>query len=312
MNHPTVDRPRRTVRARRLGAVATVAGLALAALASAPAAQAGTGDDKLRVVQHNTDMGGHQAALNAAQAWGDVDAITFQELCESQKNELVAAGWAVHWRAQKDGNARCPVTNGRTAKGNAIATKRGMGATSTHSLGSYGGRDFKLLCAEITGSGIAKSWVCTTHLALGYDDAPDGKANRTAQVNTITDVVNTWVGWDRRVVLTGDLNATPSSSELEPLYRVQGGGTDTDKFWEGDQSDNDYCGTGLCRDMQPTTDSKPPSPEHPEGRAARKLDYVFASFRGVDAHTGMSKGVVPVDSSGHHVIRGQVTFKPLG
>ena len=285
----------------KIGLLAAVAAVTGVSLVTAAPATAGTGDNQFRVIQHNTDMGGHQSAINEANSWGDVDAVTFQELCESHKDALVAAGWQVHWKPQIDGNAKCPVTaDGHTRKGNAIATRRGLGETQTRDLGTYGGRNFKLLCAHITGSGIANSWVCTTHLALGYDGAPDGAANRAAQTAKIADTLNPWVASGRRVVLTGDFNAVPASGELGPIYRVQGNGTDGDQFWEGDQSDASYCAS-LCRNMQPTTDN------------GRKLDYFFASHRGVDAHTGLSKGVVPTNpvTSGHYIVRGQVTFGPL-
>lgn len=287
------------------GVLAATLSLAAAAVVAAPSASAGTGDNDLRVIQHNTDMGGYQSAIDEANGWGDVDAVTFQELCESQKIELEQAGWKVHWKSQRNGNSKCAATaDGGTRKGNAIATKRGMGDTTTTNLGQAGGRTFRLLCAHITGTGISKSWVCTTHLALSYDKDGwrDGPANRERQVGTITGKLNGWVADGRRVVLTGDLNAAPSSKAVEPLYRVTGNGTDSDRFWEGDQG---ICDGALCRDMAVTTDAK-------EGHPARKIDYFFASWRGVDPRSGVSK--LPVDSgtSGHHVVRGRVTFKPLG
>jgi len=290
----------------RLAGALVAAGLVPGLLVvGSPQAQAGTGDDKVRVVQHNTDMGGPGTAIAEARRWGDVDAVTFQELCESQARRLRSDGWKVMWRPQRGGMSQCGLVDGKRRKGNAIATRRRIKAQEVVPLNSYGGRDFKLLCANLA-TGVAKSWVCTTHLALGYkggdtyDD--DGTANRGAQVALITGTLNQWVYDGRRVVLTGDLNESPTGPNIARLHRVgPGNSTDTDKFWEGDQSDDRYCPSGqLCQDMGSTTDG------------GRRIDYAFASWRGVNAHSGMSKGVVPSRTAGHHIVRAQVTFRPLG
>ena len=289
-------------RARAARILAAGIAIALCAMTTgSPGAAAGTGDNKLRVVQHNTDMGGYQSALSNATSWGDVDAVTFQELCEAQKLELEAAGWQVHWVAQREDNPACGAANGGTRKGPAIATKRGMDKSTAFSkwLGTYNDRAFFLICARITQSGIAKSWVCTTHLYLDGSEGGTGGAIRSEQTATIANVLDGWITTDnRRVVLTGDFNALPSSGEMANLYRVQAGGTDTDKFWEGDQADSKFC-NDLCRNMADTTDT------------GRKLDYFFVSHRGVDPRTGMDKSVVPSATSGHHIVRGEATFGAL-
>lgn len=295
------------VRRRLTGAAvlaALVPGLVLGGTGGSASA-AGTGDDRIRVVQHNTDMGGPWTAMEVARSWGDVDAITFQELCEAQMRKLRSQGWKVLWRSQKGGNDKCGSVDGKRRKGNAVVTKRRIKSTEVVELGTYGGRRFRMLCAHLGSTGVPNTTVCTTHLALGYQGGSthddDGKANRAAQVAIITAKTDQWVFDGRRVVLTGDFNEGPTGANIERLQRVESNGTtDTDKFWEGDQADDKYCAAGtLCRNMAPTTDGK------------RKIDYFFASHRSVNPHTGLSKGIVPSRTAGHHIVRGQVTFKPL-
>ncbi len=293
----------------RLRTAAVVLALALAAatlpgrLVTGPAS-AGVGDHKIRVIQHNTDMGGPASALNEAASWGDVDAITFQELCQSQISQVRAAGYQVMWKKQVQASS-CPATaDGMRWKGNAIATTRGLGTQKVTPLGTYGGRSFKLLCAKITRTGVAGSWVCTTHLALGYPDAPNGSRTRTTQARKIAGRLGPWIADGRRVVLTGDFNDKPKSAAIDALHRVRRDGTlgTRGRFWEGDQSDNGACGgDGLCRAMEPTTDPN-------ENGTRRALDYFFASYRGVGADRGMSKGLIDSATAGHWIVRGQVTF----
>ncbi len=291
----------------RLRALAVVLALAAATLpgplVSGPAA-AGVNDNKIRVVQHNTDMGGPASALAEAARWGDVDAITFQELCESQIPKVRAAGYQVMWRKQIQASGCPATTDGKRWKGNAIATKRGLGKQDVTPLGTYGGRDFKLLCANITRTGVAGSWVCTTHLALGYPGATNGTRNRTTQARKIAGRLNPWIAGGRKVVLTGDFNDQPKSTPIDALHRVRRDGSigTQGRFWEGDQSDDGVCGgSGLCRAMQVTTDPN-------EKGNRRALDYFFAGYRGVNAHTGMSKGLVDSPTAGHWIVRGQVKF----
>lgn len=269
-------------------------------------ATADVSDHKIRVIQHNTDMGGPASALEAAAGWGDVDAITFQELCKSQISQVRTAGYQVMWRKQIQASNCPPTANGKRWKGNAIATTRGLGTQKVTSLGTYGGRRFKLLCAKITRTGVAGSWVCTSHLALGYSDAPNGSKTRATQARKIAGRLSPWIADGRKVVLTGDFNDKPKSPAIDALHRVRRDGTvgRRGKFWEGDQSDNGACGgDGLCRAMDPTTDPN-------EKGTRRALDYFFASYRGVNADKGMSKGLVDSATAGHWIVRGQVTFGP--
>lgn len=288
-------------------AVALALGLTAVTLPGAAAtgpAAAGVSDSKIRVVQHNTDMGGPGSAVAEASSWGDVDAITFQELCQSQIPEVSSAGYEVMWRKQIQAPDCPPTANGKRWKGNAIATARGLGTEKVTPLGTYGGRDFKLLCAKITRTGVSGSWVCTSHLALGYSGAPNGTRNRTTQARKIAARLGPWIADGRKVVLTGDFNDNPKSTPIDALHRVKRDGTvgTNGKFWEGDQSDNSVCGgDGLCRAMEVTTD--------PNRKGTRRaLDYFFAGYRGVDAQRGLSKGVIDSATAGHWIVRGQVKF----
>jgi endonuclease/exonuclease/phosphatase (EEP) superfamily protein YafD len=279
------------------GKIAGVFALALAGtLPGVAPAQAlpDTSDNRIQVIQHNPDAQGPGPAMQAAADWdGGVDAITFQELCKSQVPQLEAAGYRVLWRQQR---AR---TSSSCRKGNAIASVHVFSNTSTYELLTRGTggqrRVFKLLCADLRGTGVARTTVCTSHFPLDYNGkkAPTGTRNRIVVANKIRDIVNRKISAGRRVVLTGDFNDSPKSAPLDRFYRVKGSG----RFWEGDQR----CSrTAVCRAMSPTTSG---------GRA---LDYFFASSPGVNKLTGVSKLVAKeYDTSGHHVIRGAVKFGAL-
>lgn len=267
---------------------------ASSATSSATAAAPGSSERQIRVIQHNTDAKGPAPAMLAAAEWGDVDAITLQELCKKNIADLTSAGYNVHWSQMRDrGKHGC-------RKGNAIASTRAFARTSVHHLITRGSgqkqRVFKLVCADLRGTGVARTTVCTTHFPLDYNGkkkAPTGEQNRIKVANKVRALVNARITGGRRVVLTGDFNDNPKSRPLDRFYKVKGNG----RLWEGDQR----CGkTRACRDMAVTTDS------------GRKLDYFFASSPGVNKLKGVSKLPVPkYDPQGHYVIRGSVTFGRL-
>lgn len=266
---------------------------------TAAPAVASTTDNNIRIVQHNTDMGGYQSAVAKANEWGDYDALAFQEICESQKLQAEAEGWKVHWVSQRDDTPTCPLVGNLRRKGLAIFASAGRVDTASYVtkwLLSYNGRAFYLICARLTNTGVANTWLCTAHFAQGDDAGTPGSDLRLEMSTKISNFLDGWVAEGKRVVLTGDFNAFPNTAELGPLYRVQGSGFDTDKFWEGDQAD--VC-TGLCRDMAVTTDND------------KKFDYFLASWRGVNPNTGLVKTLRDSDTSGHHIVRGQVTFGAL-
>jgi exonuclease III len=289
----------RALTAVGVGLAISTTAVITATVAAAPAV-ASTTDNKIRIVQHNTDMGGYQSAVRRANEWGDVDALAFQEICESQKLQAEAEGWKVHWVSQRDVTPSCPPTaQGSTRKGLAIFAQPGRVDTASYDtkwLLTYNGRAFYLICARLTNTGVPNTWLCTAHFAQGDDAGTPGSELRSQMSAKISAYLDGWVAEGKRVVLTGDFNAFPNTAELGPLYRVQGSGFDTDKFWEGDQAD--VC-TGLCRDMAFTTDNN------------KKLDYFFASWRGVNPNTGMVKTLLDSATSGHHIVRGQVTFGAL-
>ena len=270
----------------------------------AGSAAAGVSDNKIRVVQHNTDMGGPGSALAEASSWGDVDAVTFQELCESQIPEVKAAGYQVMWRKQVQSSGCPPTGDGKRWKGNAIATTRGLGTQKVTPLGTYGGRDFKLLCAKITRTGVSGSWVCTSHLALNYPGAPNGTENRTKQARKIAGRLGPWIADGRKVVLTGDFNDNPKSTPIDALHRVRRDGTD--------RFDGQVLGGRPERQQRVRRRRSVPGDgahHRPNRKGTRRaLDYFFAGYRGVNAGTGLSKGVVDSATAGHWIVRGQVKF----
>lgn len=281
------------------GKIVGVLALALAVplLGTAPAQSSrASSDNTIKVIQHNPDGLGPEPAMQAASDWGDVDALTFQELCQTQVATLRAAGYRVRWSLQRAANP----SGTRCRKGNAIATTRTFDGTKTYRLLTRGKKDkkriFTLLCANLTGTGVGGTTVCTSHFPLDYNSkkkAPTGRQNRIKVANKIRSIVNAKINAGRRVVLTGDFNDKPKSAPLDRFYRVKGNG----RFWEGDQK----CGsTKVCRSMPATTSN-----------GGRK-DYFFASSPGVDRLKGVSKLPVPqYDGAGHYVIRGSVKFGAL-
>lgn len=197
------------------------------------------------------------------------------------------------WR---EGRARSKAS---CRKGNAIASTHAFGDTDAYRLIARGSgtkrRVFRLLCADLRGTGVARTTVCTTHFPLDYNGgkAPTGTQNRVLVANKIRTILNRKISAGRRVVMTGDFNDNPKSAPLDRFYRVKGDG----RFWEGDQR----CGKkSVCRSMTDTTSN---------GRA---LDYFFASSPGVNKYSGVSKLAVPqYDTEGHYVIRGSVRFASL-
>jgi exonuclease III len=273
--------------------------LALAVVGTVPVAgpaQAApdTTDNKIQVIQHNTDAQGPGPAMQAAADWGGVDAITFQELCYSQKDDVEAAGYRVLWREQRKRTER-----GGCRKGPAIASTHAFADTDTYSLLTRGTGDakrtFKLICADLRGTGVRRTTVCTTHFPLDYngDAAPSGRENRIVVANKIRRILNAKISNGRRVVMTGDFNDKPRTRPLDRFYKVAGDG----RFWEGDQR----CGKRrVCRSMEATTSK------------GNKIDYFFASSPGVNKYTGVWKDVAKAyDPAGHYVIRGWVRFGSL-
>jgi endonuclease/exonuclease/phosphatase (EEP) superfamily protein YafD len=274
------------------GAVALTLAATLPVAAPAQAAPDVT-DNKIQVIQHNTDAQGPGPAIAAAADWGGVDAITYQELCKNQIDDVQAAGYRVHWSQHR---AR---TKNSCRKVVAVASTHRFANTDTYGVGTFGRgkkkRTIKLVCADLRGTGVARTTVCTSHFPLDYNGkaAPSGLQNRIKVADRIRAIVNRKISAGRRVVLTGDFNSKPRTAPLTRFYRAHGNG----RFWEGDQR----CGkSSVCRDMKPTTSS------------GGKLDYVFASSPGVNRLNGVSKlAVKKYDRSGHFVIRGSVKFGSL-
>lgn len=246
------------------------------------------GDKTIQVIQHNPDAQGPGPAIQYAIANGGVDAITFQELCESQKAELEAAGYTVHWSKQID-----PVGSGCT-KGNAIATPRGQANTQTRSLmtrvetGTGDERIFKLLCLDLVDSGVGLATVCTTHFPLDYngDAAPTGLENRNQFADDVKAIVNKRISDGRKVILTGDFNSLPNTSPMARFYAYDGG---NGMFVEGDPENR-----RKFRDMLPTTDN------------GRKLDYFFASEPTLGSiYKQIGSAYDPV---GHYPVLGTATY----
>lgn len=103
------------------------------------------------------------------------------------------------------------------------------------------------ICATVSSWGAR---VCGTHLTPGT--AP---VFRAAHAGEVSDLIS-YGGSGARVVLGGDLNATPTSANLTPLY---------DTYTECDQVNHDGARAGTATFQKP------------DGTRSGKIDYIFAT-----------------------------------
>lgn len=232
-------------------------------------------------------------ARNQTSTWGNVDVLTFQELCRSDWDRLQTwwlPGWAFTHHVVKRENA-CPDNGHYGAKGEAIFSRHPIVNTWYKPLTGFDSKIFTLTCAEIDvpsamENGGKNPRVCTTHLAAG--NTPAAISARQTQANEVAAIVKSWIGLGINVVLTGDFNTEPNSGPIDKFHRVAFGGSypTAALFWEADQVIND---TTFRRGGAPTF-------------GLQKFDYIFFSYNAV----GKCKmSLLPIDQGGsdHHLIR---------
>lgn len=102
---------------------------------------------------------------------------------------------------------------------------------------------------------------CSVHIS-------GNEANKGAQIQRVSEIVNPWVDDGIPVVLMGDFNVEPRDYRLNPIYHSVFGPstTGTHPYGRFEEVDQYHGGTGRCRCGEPTFGPK-------------KLDYIFVSAR---------------------------------
>ena len=267
-------------------------------------ATAGVGDNKIRVIQHNTDMGGPASALAAAASWGDVDAITFQELCKSQLSEVRAAGYQVMWRKQIQAS-NCPPpptgSGGRATRspplvGSARRRSRHSGPTAA-AASSCSARTSRAPAWPDRGSAPPTWHWGTPTRPTAPRPAPRRPARSPpasvpgspAVARSCSPATSTTSPSRRRSTLCTGCGATGRSE------RAAGSGKAT-------RATTAPVAAKVCagRWRSPPTRTRRAS----AGRSTTSSPATEASRQ----HKGMSKGLVDSATAGHWIVRGQVKF----
>ncbi|MBM6400148.1 endonuclease/exonuclease/phosphatase family protein [Phycicoccus sonneratiae] len=273
------------LRTRPLLAALAVAGVTAAGLvgttATAPAAEAAA-PTTIRVIQHNTDQHKdrfQQVVRDLEQ--GRADVATMQEVCQSWVKDLKKKhkGWTVSYHEQTS-NDRCPA-----GKGN-VAIRPGKGSIFAEAYKVPGeGKTFGLACV-VFGFGGHRTHACSTHLSTYDTNAAVVRRGETERIKAIT---NAWIDAQDAVIVAGDLNSQPTSTELDPLYMYPQARSEG-RFVEAGQLPK-----GRMKRVGPDT--------HRKG----KIDYVFFS----ENHTPLGAGgkLVQDPTTGHKILRVTTTLR---
>lgn len=251
--------------------------------------------------------------------------VTMQEACTADFNgfrdHFRPRGWDVRFVAMKKFAEKDLDECGKGDKGLVIAAKHKLENVRAYPLpvlqklpgqpGYIGGREFFLFCADVPAIQVpGRLRFCTTHLWAGHTDTNDvagaNEAIRAEQAAEIARILEA-EGRNRRIILTGDFNSVPRSAAMDQIYRVNRDRTINtgNRFWEVDQSYDPICGAGdrLCRGGRVT---RPLSKE--------KGDYIFASYLGVNPHTGLSLTELYTPGrkslqNNHHLMKAWINFR---
>lgn len=219
----------------------------------------------------------------------DPDIVTFNEICYSQyrkiRPDMIARGYSSTYATTTTGGA-CDNFESAWGRnfGDAVFSKGPVPDTQQRYLlpDSTGGEPRQLLCADTKLQGVDCK-VCTTHLS-------NDSMVRKKQVRTIAQKAKVWVN-STAVIITGDFNAIPSSSEMGLMYSHSGG---TGVFQEADESDT--C-IPYCRDGEITF------------RDNKKIDYIFFSARHFGGLTADAKSRYPNPITDHNCLEGSAVWQ---
>lgn len=167
-------------------------------------------------------------------------------------------------------------------------------------------RRYTSMCADTSPTGFRANSVkaCVTHLNPGNGKGKEAYvANRAAQVKTMLGAIQAAPG--QEVVIGGDLNATPTAKELDPLYATYLEADQADRAWF---KQNKSCGPkrNNCRSGEPTF-----VPSKGKGPAKSKFDYLFFSENVASKPSGGAVGEASYGPGGenrHRVVVGAVDF----
>ncbi|MEO7267711.1 MAG: endonuclease/exonuclease/phosphatase family protein [Knoellia sp.] len=249
----------------RHAAVLTAAALAttgaVGAASTTTAAPAEAAPVGLRIAQHNTDQDPARwnRVVTLAES-GNWDAVTAQEACEDWVVALRAKhpGWTIAYHEQTS-NADCP--NG---KGN-VAIHPGNGSTFAAPFDVFGeDKNFGMACANFDRGGH-RVHACSTHFTV-Y--ATDPTTVRERQAKRVKDWTAEWIGQGHAVVVAGDLNTSPNTAALDPIYKNPAASSN------GNFNEATQLATGSTARTGDDTVT------------GRKIDYVFFSAN----HTPLSAG----------------------
>lgn len=241
--------------------IAVVGGVAVVATAAPAAAAAPVA---LAIVQHNTDQ--TKARWNRVVTMmesGKWDAATVQEVCVGWMQDLRAAhpGWSIAYHPQV---AKGDCAGGE--KGN-VAIHPGNGSEFNQAFGVEGeGKNFGMACSVFSKGGF-RVHACSTHFTV---DDPNPEAVRLRQAGRVKDWARGWLGLgaEHAVVVGGDLNTGPKTTELNPIYKNPAASS------HGDFNEAEQLRLGTTERAGRDTVS------------GRKIDYVFFSAN----HTPLSAG----------------------
>lgn len=295
-----------------------------------------------------------------------VNYVTLQEVCSTDLQELkdTFTSWDFEWVPQLVPNTTfpndtgCPIANPLTGvrepSGVAIGTKFGFTNVSTVDLpgettnrnGNDGQpaatctqaeketsvnlrrcrRDYKLLCGDtaLTVGGVKNLRICSVHQSSVYSGY---RLRQIQNADVATALAGRIANNTKAVVLGGDFNANPPTSEMNAIYRLSqstGAFNGTGDFFEADQTDSSQFATfpggtchfsggvkDACRSGQLTSRSGYLGSSQALGNYDNKFDYVFFSrnaISGGGADSTLRGAVHPNAYSAHDMFVGTATI----
>jgi hypothetical protein len=264
--------------------------------------------------------------------------VLLQEVCfvaeyPYLQQQLGQRGYELAFASIRVANTACLPANATDCSAHAcdwglvLAAKGHLDAVRATSIGGNytdgTDRQFKLLCGQLTISGLGTDGVvaCATHLRanLGPTTPADNSPYRVTQTANIAADLNAYMNQGKLVVLGGDMNAKPTTDEMDKLYTIQGG---TGVLYEADQLDSRYfteqcktAGRGSCRTSENTESAIGQHPDWTTLSAREyglKYDYVFYGAPDHTRYTDFSAACVRDANSDHGLYRAAALYTAAG
>ena len=229
-------------------------------------------------------------------------AITFNEICYSQyrniRTSLISRGYGATYSSTTNGYT-CDNFDSSygTGYGNAIFFKGTTPLATIYTLPQGAGLETReMICTDVTLDGELIK-LCTTHIT---NDA----TWRPVQIQEVADLASGWISSGQPVIITGDFNAEPSSSDMAPMYSHSGG---SGQFQEADESNACPSPLTFCRGGESTFGQVRDYYYGPY--TTKKLDYIFFSAAHFGAPWGDAKSALPSPISDHNLLQGSATWQ---